>query len=50
VNRAGHQCGTIPSDTAVDVVDWQSKETPCFSRISRPADPDLNGEFTDADG
>jgi hypothetical protein len=38
VNRAGHQCSTIPSNTAVVVVDRQLKEKPSFSRISPPAD------------
>jgi hypothetical protein len=50
VNRAGHQCGTIPSDTVVVVVDRQPKEKPSFSRIYRPADLYLNGECADADG
>jgi glucose/arabinose dehydrogenase len=50
VNRAGHQCGTIPSETVVIVVDRQPKEKPSFSRIYRPADLNLNGECTDADG
>jgi hypothetical protein len=49
VNCAGHQCSTIPVDTAV-VVDRQPKEKPSFSRISCPADLDLNGECMDADG
>jgi hypothetical protein len=48
--RAGHQCSTIPSDTAVVVVDRQPKEKPSFSRISRPADLILNGECMDVDG
>jgi glucose/arabinose dehydrogenase len=50
VNRAGHECGTIPSDTVVVVVDRQPKEKPSFSRIYRPADLYLNGECTDVDG
>jgi glucose/arabinose dehydrogenase len=50
VNRVGHECGTIPSDTVVVVVDRQPKEKPPFSRIYRPADLYLNGECTDADG
>jgi hypothetical protein len=50
VNRAGHQCGTIPSDTVVVVVDRQPREKPSFSRIYRPADLYLNGECADADG
>jgi hypothetical protein len=50
VNRAGHQCGVIPSNTIVVVVDRQPTEKPSFSRIYRPADPYLNGECTDADG
>jgi glucose/arabinose dehydrogenase len=50
VNRAGHQCGTIPSDTVVVVVDRLPKERPSFSRIYRPADLYLNGECADADG
>jgi hypothetical protein len=49
-SRAGHQCGTIPGDTVVAVVDRPPKEKPSFSRVSRPADLDLNGECTDADG
>ena len=50
VSRAGHECGTIPSDTVVVVVDRQPKEKPSFSRIYRPADLYLNGECADADG
>jgi glucose/arabinose dehydrogenase len=50
VNRTGHQCGTIPSDTVVVVVDKQPKEKPSFSRIYRPADLYLNGECADVDG
>jgi hypothetical protein len=50
VNRVGHQCSTIPSDTAVVVVDRQPRENPSFSRISRPADLHLNGECMDAEG
>jgi glucose/arabinose dehydrogenase len=50
VSREGHECGTIPSDTVVVVVDRQPKEKPSFSRIYRPADLYLNGECADADG
>jgi hypothetical protein len=50
VNRAGHECGTIPSDTVVIVVDRRPKEKRSFSHIFRPADLYLNGECTDADG
>jgi len=50
INRVGHQCGTIPSNTIVVVVDRQPKEKPSFSRIYRPADLHLNGECADADG
>jgi glucose/arabinose dehydrogenase len=49
-DRAGHECGAIPSDTVVVVVDKHPAEKPGFSRIYRPADPYLNGKCTDANG
>jgi glucose/arabinose dehydrogenase len=48
--RAGHECGAIPSNMVAVVVDRQPKEKPGFSRIFRPADLYLNGECTDANG
>ena len=47
---AGHECGAIPGNTMVVVVDRSPKEKPAFSRIYRPADLYLNGECTDANG
>lgn len=49
-DRAGHECGAIPSNMIVVVVDKHPKEKPAFSRIYRPADLYLNGECTDANG
>lgn len=49
-DRAGHECGAIPGNMVVVVVDKQPKEKPSFSRIYRPADLYLNGECTDANG
>ncbi|CAN5502039.1 PQQ-dependent sugar dehydrogenase [soil metagenome] len=49
-DRAGHECGAIPADKIVVVVDARPKEKPAFSRIYRPADLYLNGECTDANG
>jgi glucose/arabinose dehydrogenase len=49
-DRAGHECGAIPSNMVVVVVDRHPKEKPSFSRIYRPADLYLNGTCTDANG
>ncbi len=49
-DRTGHECGAIPVNTVVVVVDRTAKEKPGFSRIYRPADLYLNGECTDANG
>jgi hypothetical protein len=49
-DRAGHECGAIPSDMIVVVIDHHPTEKPSFSRIFRPADLYLNGECTDANG
>jgi hypothetical protein len=49
-DRAGHECGAIPGDMIVVVIDNHPAEKPTLSRISRPADPYLNGECTDANG
>jgi hypothetical protein len=49
-DRAGHECGAIPGNMMVVVVDKQPKEKPSFSRLYRPADLYLNGECTDANG
>ncbi len=49
-DRAGHECGAIPSNMIAVVVDKHPKERPSFSRIYRPADLYLNGECTDANG
>ena len=49
-DRSGHECGAIPVNTVVVVVDRTPKEKPGFSRIYRPADLYLNGECTDANG
>ena len=49
-DRSGHECGAIPINTVVVVVDRSPKEKPAFSRIYRPADLYLNGECTDANG
>ena len=49
-DRAGHECGAIPSNMIAVVVDRHPKEKPTFSRIYRPADLYLNGECTDANG
>jgi hypothetical protein len=49
-DRAGHECGAIPGNRIVVVVDSHPAEKPGFSRIARPADLFLNGECTDANG
>ena len=49
-DSAGHECGAIPSNMIVVVVDRHPKEKPSFSRIYRPADLYLNGTCTDANG
>lgn len=49
-DRAGHECGAIPSNMVVVVVDRHPQEKPSFSRIYRPADLYLNGKCTDANG
>jgi glucose/arabinose dehydrogenase len=49
-DRAGHECGAIPGNKIVVVVDARPKEKLAFSRITRPADLYLNGECTDANG
>jgi hypothetical protein len=49
-DRAGHECGAIPGNMIVVVVDGHPKEKPTFNRIFRPADLYLNGECTDANG
>jgi glucose/arabinose dehydrogenase len=49
-DRAGHECGAIPVNMVVVVVDRHPKEKPSFSRIWRPADLYLNGKCTDANG
>ncbi len=49
-DRAGHECGAIPVNMVVVVVDRHPKEKPSFSRIYRPADLYLNGKCTDANG
>jgi hypothetical protein len=49
-DRAGHECGAIPGNMVVVVVDKQPKEKPSFSGLYRPADLYLNGECTDANG
>lgn len=50
VDRKGHDCGFIPVDTVVVVVDRRPGEKPNFSRIFRPADLYLNGECADDNG
>jgi hypothetical protein len=47
-DRRGHECGTIPGNMVVIVVDKHPKEKPGFSRIDHPAELYLNGECTDA--
>jgi glucose/arabinose dehydrogenase len=49
-DRSGHECGVIPGNKIVVVVDPHATEKPGFSRIYRPADLYLNGECTDANG
>ena len=49
-DRTGHECGAIPVNIVVVVVDRHPKEKPGFSRIYRPADLYLNGKCTDANG
>jgi hypothetical protein len=49
-DRAGHECGAIPSNMIAVAVDGHKKEEPTFSRIHPPANLDLNGECTDANG
>jgi hypothetical protein len=49
-DRAGHECGAIPGNMVVIVVDRHPREKPSFSRIYRPADLYLNGTCTDANG
>jgi hypothetical protein len=49
-DRAGHECGAIPSDMIVVVIDNHPAEKPTLSCIFRPADLYLNGECTDANG
>ena len=49
-DRGGHECGAIPGNMTVVVVDQHPKEKPGFSRTYRPADLYLNGECTDANG
>jgi hypothetical protein len=49
-DSAGHECGAIPSNTIVVVVDRRPKEKLGFSRLYRPADLYLNGECADANG
>lgn len=49
-DRAGQQCGAIPGDKPVVVVDGQPRETLAFSHIYRPADLYLNGKGADANG
>jgi len=44
----GHECGAIPVNMIVIVVDRDPKEKQTFSRIYRPADLFLNNECTDA--
>jgi glucose/arabinose dehydrogenase len=48
--RTKPDCGSIPNNTLVVVVDKSPKEKPGFSRIFRPADQYLNGECVDSDG
>jgi len=48
-DRAGHECGAIPSKMVVVVIDRHPKEKPSY-RIYRPADLYLNGTCTDANG
>jgi len=48
--RAGHECGAIPVNKIVVVVDRNRREKPTFSHIYRAADLYLNGECTDANG
>jgi glucose/arabinose dehydrogenase len=50
LDRAGHECGAIPSDMIVVVIDNHPTEKPTFSRIYRPADLYFNRECTDANG
>jgi hypothetical protein len=49
-DRSGKDCGAIPTNIVVVVMDRNAKEKPGFSRIYRPADLHLNGECTDDDG
>jgi len=49
-DRRGNDCGAIPTNMVVVVMDRNAKEKPGFSRIYRPADLYLNGECTDGDG
>jgi hypothetical protein len=49
-DRRGKDCGAIPTNMVVVVMDRNAKEKPGFSRIYRPADLYLNGECTDGDG
>jgi glucose/arabinose dehydrogenase len=48
--RTAPNCGSIPNNTIVVVVDKNPKEKPGFSRIYRPADLYLNGTCADNDG
>ena len=48
--RTKPECGSIPNNTLVVVVDKSPKEKPGFSRIFRPADQYLNGKCVDGDG
>ncbi|MBV9460925.1 MAG: sugar dehydrogenase, partial [Bradyrhizobium sp.] len=48
--RTKPDCGSIPNNTLVVVVDKSPREKPGFSRIFRPADLFLNGECLDSDG
>jgi glucose/arabinose dehydrogenase len=43
-------CGSLPANTVVIVIEGAPKEKPGFVRIYRPADRYLNGQCADSDG
>lgn len=49
-NRGGKECGKIPTEKVVVVIEGQAKGKAGFSRFYRPADIYLNGECNDEDG
>ena len=49
-DRRNRECGTIPTNSVVVVVDRLPKEKPKYSRIYRPDDLYLNSECSDDGG